>query len=196
MTEARDLSPRPSEPRIPLLREPTDEVREILATALTHDGTPLNIFAMLSHHPKLLKRFNLLGGFLLNKGLVPAREREIVILRIGWRARAEYEFGQHTIIGRAEGLSDAEIAGLAGAEHRWSEDDATLIALADDLADDDCVSDTTWDSLTNRWNDAEIIELIVTAGFYRLVSGLLNSTGVPLDDGVPGFPSPPATGAI
>ncbi len=181
--------PRPTEPRIELVTEPSDEVAEILAGALTLDGTPLNIFAMLAHHPKLLKRFNLLGGFLLNKGLVPAREREVVILRIGWRAKAVYEFGQHTIIGKAEGLSDAEIAGLAGRDHQWSDRDAALISLADDLADDDCVSDTTWRALAATWTDAEIIELIVTAGFYRLVSGVLNSTGVPLDDGVPGWPS-------
>lgn len=105
---------RPTEPRIPLITNPDEDVRELLSTALTHDGTPLNIFGMLAHHPRLMKRFNLLGGFLLNKGLVPAREREIVILRIGWRAKAVYEFGQHTIIGKAEGLTDPEIAGLAG----------------------------------------------------------------------------------
>lgn len=180
--------PRPSEPRIPLISDPDDEVQELLNTALTHDGTPLNIFAMLAHHPRLMKRFNLLGGFLLNKGLVPAREREIVILRIGWRARAVYEFGQHTIIGKAEGLTDAEIAGLAGASHDWDPSDAALIAMADDLADDDCVSEKTWARLATDWTDAQMIELIITAGFYRLVSGFLNSTGVPLDEGVPGFP--------
>lgn len=180
--------PRPSEPRIPLITEPDETVQELLQGALTHDGTPLNIFGMLAHHPRLLKRFNLLGGFILNKGLVPAREREIVILRIGWRAKAEYEFGQHTIIGKREGLTDAEIAGLAGADHSWSPKDAALIAMADDLADDDCVSDETWAALAGDWTDAQIIELIVTAGFYRLVSGFLNSTGVPLDDGVPGWP--------
>ena len=47
---------------------------------------PINIFATLAKHPKMAKRFNLFGGFLLNKGLVPAREREIVILRVGWNA--------------------------------------------------------------------------------------------------------------
>ena len=179
---------RPGEPRIPLITDPDDEVRELLSTALTHDGTPLNIFGMLAHHPRLMKRFNLLAGFLLNKGLVPAREREIVILRIGWRARSVYEFGQHTVIGKAEGLSDEEIAGLAGASHDWGESDAALIAMADDLTDDDCVSDATWTRLTPHWTEAQIIELLITAGFYRLVSGFLNSTGVPLDDGVPGWP--------
>lgn len=180
--------PRPSEPRIPLITEPNEELQEILQGALTHDGAPLNIFGMLGHHPKLLKRFNLLGGFLLNKGLVPAREREIVILRIGWKAKAVYEFGQHTIIGKDVGLTDAEIAGIAGGTHEWSAGDAALIAMADDLADDDCVSDATWAALAADWESDQIIELIVTAGFYRLVSGFLNSTGVPLDDGVPGFP--------
>lgn len=182
------MTERPSAPRIPLVTEPTEEVQELLQGALTHDGTPLNIFGMLAHHPKLLKRFNLLGGFLLNKGLVPAREREIVILRIGWRARAVYEFGQHTIIGKNVGLTEAEIAAIAGGEHAWSDTDAALIAMADDLADDDCVSDETWAALSADWSEAQIIELIVTAGFYRLVSGFLNSTGVPLDDGVPGWP--------
>ncbi len=36
--------------------------------------------------------------------------------------------------------------------------------------------------------DAQLVELLVVAGFYRLVSGFLNSTGVQLDDGIPGFP--------
>jgi len=182
------MTERPSEPRLPLVTEPSAEVQELLEGALTHDGSPLNIFGMLAHHPKLLKRFNLLGGFLLNKGVVPAREREIVILRIGWRAQSVYEFGQHTIIGKNVGLTDDEIAAIAGGERDWSATDAALIAMADDLADHDCVSDETWAALRADWDEQQIIELIVTAGFYRLVSGFLNSTGVPLDDGVPGWP--------
>jgi len=171
---------------------PDGQPQEILAGTLTLDGTPLNIFGVLGRHPKLLKRFNLLGGFLLNKGLVPEREREIVILRIGWNARARYEFGQHTLIGRRCGLTDAEIVALTlpATDHDWSDDDRALIALADELADDDCVGDGTWQRLANRWDDAELVELLVLAGFYRMVSGFLNSAGVQLDDGVPGFPEP------
>lgn len=183
---------RPTSARIEPVVEPDAELQEILAGTLTLDGTPLNIFGVLGRHPKLLKRFNLLGGFLLNKGLLPEREREIVILRIGWNARARYEFGQHTLIGRRCGLTDAEIVALTlpAADHDWSDDDRALIALADELADDDCVGDATWQRLANRWDDAELVELLVLAGFYRMVSGFLNSAGVQLDDGVPGFPEP------
>ncbi len=185
---------RPSHPRI----EPVDlgsvdddELRATLSTALTVDGRPLNIFGVLAHHPKLLKRFNLLGGFILNKGLLPERERELVILRVGWNARAVYEFGQHTVIGKRCGLADDEITALTRSphEHDWSADDRALIALADDLAADDCVSDGTWTALALRWSDAELVELLVVAGYYRLVSGFLNSAGVQLDDGIPGFPT-------
>ena len=142
-------SDRPAQARIePIdLDDVTDaELRDTLAGALTHDGKPLNIFGVLGHHPKLLKRFNLLGGFILNKGLLPERERELVILRVGWNARAVYEFGQHTVIGKRCGLTDDEIVALTRSphDHAWSPEDRALIALADDLHADDCVSDGTW----------------------------------------------------
>jgi alkylhydroperoxidase family enzyme len=185
---------RPPAPRIePIdLDDVTDdELRSTLAGALTLDGRPLNIFGVLGHHPKLLKRFNLFGGFLLNKGLLPERERELVILRIGWNAQAVYEFGQHTVIGRRCGLTDDEIDALTKApdDRDWNDGDLALIAMADELSSDDCVSDATWVDLAARWSEAELVELMVVAGFYRLVSGFLNSAGVQLDDGVPGFPA-------
>ncbi len=185
---------RPSQSRI----EPVDlddvtdgELRSTLAGALTVDGRPLNIFGVLAHHPKLLKRFNLLGGFILNKGLLPERERELVILRVGWNAQAVYEFGQHTVIGKRCGLTDEEISALTASphDHDWTAEDMALIALADDLHADDCVSDGTWLALSDQWSDAELVELLIVAGFYRLVSGFLNSAGVQLDDGVLGFPT-------
>jgi len=101
-----------------------------------------------------------------------------------------YEFGQHTIIGREAGVTDEEISALTKApdDHPWSADDAALIAISDELSDDDCVTDATWGILATRWSEAELVELLIVAGFYRLVSGFLNSAGVQLDKGVPGFP--------
>ena len=188
---------RPTEPRLPLVTDidPESEVGQIMDGAMTIDGQPLNIFGMLAHHPKLFKRFNLMGGFLLNKGVLPEREREIVILRVGWQAKAVYEFGQHTLIGRRCGLTDEEIAALASDDPAgdgkpdWNATDLDLIALADELCADDCVSDETFAKLAERWNEMEIVELVVCAGFYRLVSGFLNTMGVPLDASVPSWPS-------
>jgi alkylhydroperoxidase family enzyme len=64
-----------------------------------------------------------------------------------------------------------------------------LVALADELCATNNVSDATWAALAARWSDAELVELVALAGFYRMVSGFLNATGVELDPGVPGFPT-------
>lgn len=154
------------------------------------EGLPaLNIFATLAKHPKLLDRFNRFGGFLLYKGLLPAREREIVILRVGWRSNSVYEFGQHTVIGKTTGLGEDEIARLAtDGLDGWSADDAALVEMADELCATNTVGDGVWQRLAERWDDQEMMELLVVAGFYRLVSGFLNSTGVEREPGVPGWP--------
>src|SRR3954466_2478461 len=69
---------------------------------------PLNIFRTIARNEPLAKGFLSLGGHLLRGEGLPAREREIVILRTGWRAQSEYEFGQHTAIGLAAGLTAQE----------------------------------------------------------------------------------------
>lgn len=153
------------------------------------DDPPLNIFLTLAHNEALSKGFRRLGAHLLSGGVLPAREREIVILRVGWRCGSEYEFGQHTVIGGSVGLTDGEIARLADCGHgEWDEGDRALVALADELCESDVVSEDTWRALSQRWSDAELLELLVLAGFYRLVSGMLNSAGVALEPQTPAWP--------
>ena len=183
--------PRPDSPRIPPVTAPDPAVSELLdAAGVRGPGSaPLNIFATLAHNPRVLRRSNQLGGTLLFRGSLPARDREIVILRVGWNCRSVYEFGQHTLIGGRSGLGLAEIRALAGGDTTgWSRHERALVALADDLCEHDCVSDATWSALSERFGDEEMVELVVLAGYYRLISGFLNSTGVQLDPGVPGWP--------
>ncbi|MEZ5181492.1 MAG: carboxymuconolactone decarboxylase family protein [Acidimicrobiales bacterium] len=68
--------------------------------ALVESAGGLNIFATLARHPKALKRWLVFGSHVLAKSTLPARERELLILRVGWRCGSEYEFGQHTVIGQ------------------------------------------------------------------------------------------------
>jgi len=84
--------PRPDSPRIPPLTDPEPSVQAVLDAAAVPGGAsgaaPLNIFATLAHHPKVMRRSNQLGGTLLFSGSVPDRDREIVILRVGWNCRS------------------------------------------------------------------------------------------------------------
>lgn len=180
--------PRPTSARLSPVTDPSALQRELM---FGNDAAEsLNISATLAHNTRVLKRFSQFGGTLLFRGVLPPRERELVILRVGANCQSVYEFGQHTVIGREAGLSDAEITALTGPVEggSWSEEDRDLIALADELCGDDCVADATWSRLAARWDEDALVELVVVAGFYRLVSGFLNSAGVQLDPGVPGWP--------
>ena len=150
---------------------------------------PLNIFRTIARNGPLAKGFLSLGGHLLRGEGLPAREREIVILRTGWRAQSEYEFGQHTTIGLGVGLTAKEISWLADVgKPRWSKADATLVTMVDELCYEDAVSDATWAALGKRWSEEQLMELLVLVGYYRLVSGFLNGAGVALEPGTPGWP--------
>ena len=148
----------------------------------------LNIFRTLAKHPKIFEAFGRLGGFLLSGKCLPARERELVILRVGWRSGSVYEWGQHVVIGKREGVTDAEILrlrtpGLEG----WPAEDAVLVRFADELCQTNTVTDATWAALAARFDEQQLIELVMLGGFYRMVAGTLNSLGIELDDGVPGW---------
>lgn len=184
-----ESGPRPTAARIAPVTNPTDLQNELMQSNL---GTePLNIMRTLAHNTRVLKRFNALGGTLLFRGTLPSRERELVILRVGSNCKSVYEFGQHTIIGRKEGISDEEIAKLCLplTKHAWSPGDLALLKMADELCSDNCVSDQTWALLTPKWSEEQLVELLIVAGFYRMVSGFLNSAGVQLDPGVPSWPA-------
>ena len=185
--------PRPASQRISLVTNPTDLQKELMQSDLADQ--PLNIMRTLAHNTRVLKRFNALGGSLLFRGTLPARERELVILRVGANCKSVYEFGQHTIIGRDCGITDLEIAKVCQplSKHDWSPGDLALLKMADELCADNCVSDPTWALLAAKWSEEQLVELLIVAGFYRMVSGFLNSAGVQLDAGVPGWPASAAT---
>jgi 4-carboxymuconolactone decarboxylase len=181
----------PTDPRI----DPVDpdslegEPREILAGVSL--GPAVNIFRTLANHPKLLKRWLVFGNHILFKSTLPARDRELVILRTGWRCGSEYEWGQHVIIGRASGLSDDEIRRLTLGPDApgWDPFEAALLRAADELHEDFVVSDETWSALGERYSVQQLMDLVFTVGQYTLVSMALKSFGVALDPGVEGFPA-------
>ncbi len=183
---------RLSEPRVQPLAaaDLSDETLKSLGRRRDTEAPVLNIFTTLAHHPKLLKRWLVFGNHVLSKSTLPARERELAILRIGWLCRSEYEFGQHTVIGKDCGLSDEEIRRTTEGPDAagWSEFDALLLRAVDELHADAFVSDASWKALSGHFSTEQLMDLVFAVGQYNLVSMALNTLGVQLDEGVPGFP--------
>lgn len=158
--------------------------RELLAPMLER-GPALNIFRTLARAPAAAKAFLAWGNYILSRrnGL-PAREREIVILRIGFLCRAGYEWTQHVPLGMRAGLTEDEVQRIkAGAEAGWSAADAALIRAADELHHDQFITDATWAALSAHFDEKQRMDVVFTAGQYTQVSMMLNSFGVQLDPG-------------
>ena len=151
----------------------------------------LNIFRTLAHHPKLMKRWLVFGNHVLARSTLAPRERELAILRVGWLCRSGYEWGQHVVIARRSGVTDAEIERLADGPDApgWSEADRALLRAVDELHGDAFVSDPTWAALTRHFSTQQILDLIFAVGQYQLVSMALNTLGVQPDS--PGLPTLP-----
>jgi alkylhydroperoxidase family enzyme len=175
------IPPIPPDERVGRARELLDGIAGISADS--------NIFTTLVRAPGLFARWMPFGGKLLN-GKLPARERELLILRTGWNCKAEYEWAQHVLLGARSGLTAEEIDRIvAGPDAAgWSSLDALLLRAADELHTEFTVSDETWAGLTEHYDDAQLIELVMLVGHYHLVGMTLNSIGVQLDEGLTGFP--------
>ena len=153
---------------------------------VTARGAPLNIFKTLAHHPKAARAYLRFGNHVLSRdNTLPARERELVILRVGFLCKSGYEFVQHKAIGLRAGLTEEEIERLKqgpGAPG-WSEPDKLLLQATDDLHTDYHVSDAVWAGLKEHFVDQQLIDLVFTVGQYTQTSMMLNTLGVQLDPG-------------
>lgn len=174
---------RLAEPRVtPLaLSEMSEEQREIVDRAA--GDQPLNIFLTLARYPKLLKRWTVFASHVLTKSTLPARQRELAILRIGHLCRSGYEWAQHARIGKGIGLTDEEIERIKEGPEApgWSGVDRAILQAADELHADSFISDATWNELKKTWRNEQLMDLIFAVGNYTLVSMALNTLGVQLE---------------
>src|SRR4030081_2131852 len=117
------------------------------------NGQVFNIFKVLAHHPALVKRWTPFAGHILSKQTLPFRDRELLILRIGWLNQAEYEFAQHELIARKGGVSDGDMENVeTGPKGAWNAHEAALMQAADDLFENSVVADTTWATLAKTYS--------------------------------------------
>ena len=164
----------------------TPSQRELLEPQVMR-GRVQNIFLTLANHEALAKRWMVFANHILHKSTLPPRDREILILRIGWLCQSGYEWGQHVLIGLKSGLNQDEIEAIKiGPEAvNWSNHDQLLLTAVDELRSDAFLSDSVWNGLKLSYSEPQMMDLVFTVGQYQLVSMALNTFGVQLDPGLP-----------
>ena len=196
LTPRTSTPPRTPTPRIAPIEPPYDPNTEAMLKKWMPPGSPLEplrLFRTLAIHEDLSSRMRAVGAGILGHGLIEPREREIVIHRSCARAGAEYEWGVHAAaFGRPLGLSDEQLAASVhgtAEDPAWSDHEQLLIRLVDELHDTSTVSDELWGALAVRYRDEQLLELVITAGWYRLISYVVNAVGIENEQWAARFPS-------
>ena len=119
------------------------------------------------------------------------RVREMLIMRIGLLCRSEYEWAAHAPAGRRTGMTDADVDRIVNGPDSGGGEalEVALLRAVDELYRDDVVSQKTWSALAAGLDTKQLLDVLITAGGYRMVSMALNSLGVQLEPGAVRFPA-------
>lgn len=172
--------------RMPSLPEQewTDDVREVFAILEGEEGrrngSRYNFMHWFANHPALAHDW-LRYNQTLTGGVLDARLREIVILRVAHRNRSQYEWGQHLLIGRSVGLGPEHFQAITqGAKGGlWTERERLALRAADALLDEHNIEDDLWNALAGAFDRKELMELLFLVGSYTLLAWVLNTVRMP-----------------
>lgn len=150
------------------------------------EGSRGSVFA---RNPKLNEHRAPRLNYILRVSPLQPRERELLVLRMGWNCQAEFEWAHHVDTVRKLGL-DLDPVRIANgpAAPGWDPFDITLLRTSDELYSDGMVSDRTWSALTQRFDTRLLMSALLAASSYRASSVSVNTFGLQLEAGLERFP--------
>jgi len=148
-------------------------------------GSPVNLYRALGNHPSLVSAWTEFANAIRHDSRTPRALRELMILRTAQIARSEYEWAHHLRMARKAGVPEAQIVALAGwrASPLFDARERAALALTEGVMAYN-VTDEMHAEVKRHFNDAEFVELSLTAAFYAMVSRMLDAMRVELDPDV------------
>jgi alkylhydroperoxidase family enzyme len=168
-----------------------DHIQQHFDRVMPPGAAPLVLFTTIATSERAWAKFR--GGSLLDHGPLTLRQREIVINRTCARAGCEYEWGVHvSAFAAAARLTQEQVeATVTGCSSSacWNAEEAVLLATVDALHDRATLTAAEYQALTDHFNEEQILEILLLAGFYRTVSYISNGLNLPLEASAARFPA-------
>jgi alkylhydroperoxidase family enzyme len=180
--------------RITALEAPFDpDVAEVLEAMMPSGAPPIALFRTFARNLPMARAMHGWGGYELSRRLsLSMRQRELVIDRVTARCRCEYEWGVHVaFFADRVGITAAQITSLTHGtpnDSCWTDPaEQALLVLVDALHDTADVDDARWEAATAHFDDAQLLDTCLLAGWYHAISFAANAARVPLEAGAPRF---------
>jgi len=170
-----------------------DDVAARLAGMMPPGVPPIRLFRTFVKNLPMADAMGGWGSYELSKRLsLSMRDREIVIDRTTARCGCEYEWGVHiAFFAERVSLSAAQVTSLTygrPADACWvTEHDRLLITAVDSLHDTATISDTLAEALADEFDEAQLLDLFMLAGWYHAISYAANAARVEREAGAPRF---------
>jgi 4-carboxymuconolactone decarboxylase len=169
-------------PLIPYVDESklSEESRKLL-----HRGrVTLNIARMVANSEAAFYAFSKMGNSLMTRAKLDAKLREIAILRTAKLSGSLYEWTQHVPIARACGVTEEQIAAMDDprAAECFNPLERLVLDFTEQVARNVKGNPETLAELKKHLGPAEIVELILSIGFWGMVARLLETTEVELEE--------------
>ncbi|MDO3634156.1 carboxymuconolactone decarboxylase family protein [Mycolicibacterium arseniciresistens] len=148
-----------------------------------YDPLKFPVVGLLARHPKLAEAFLTFNAYLLQRGELSTRLRELVILRVAYGHRSAFEWGQHVTMALAAGVTPQEINQIPRGAAAFVGIDGLVLTAADELVDAGTVSGETWDLLVADLGTHQAMEVIFIVGAYVTTGMAFGTWGL---DSIPG----------
>lgn len=168
--------------RIPYCTSMSDQVRDLVA-----ERGNLNIYRALAHAGEPFTGWMLAGRATLTSTVVPARLRELVILRIGHLMRCPYEIAQHTHLAEDCGVGSRQRDALAAdgrlAEGGFSPTELAVLEMTTELVTSKSLAPATLDRLQELLGDEQLLEVLLIINRWSGLALMINALDVDIDTG-------------
>ena len=134
------------------------------------DPMNFDILGVLARHPKMAREFLTYNGFLLQRGELPLRLRELAVLRLAHARRSVFFWGEHVRVATAGGLSDEDIARLASGNNGFDGVDRLVLEATDELLANSHATPETWQRLADELGTHQAMEFIFVVGTYAMLA--------------------------
>lgn len=148
-----------------------------------------NAITTLLYHPALAGRFLAFNGALLSHAVLSERWRELMVLRVAWRTKSEYEWRQHVRMAPRFGITADEVRAVAEGGTEWVAPEGELLAAVDQLLDTYTIDAPTWDALAAHLDQAQLVELPFVVGTYVMLAMAYKSFAMQPDAGLASAPT-------